>query len=324
VVMEAPPALPIYDQPPCPYDGYHWIPGYWGWGGADYYWVPGTWAMPPRVGVFWTPGYWGFVAGGRYEFHGGYWGERVGFYGGINYGGGYFGSGFVGGRWEGSAYRYNAAVTNVTNVRNVYRETVINNVTINNVTRVSYSGGQGGARSERTEDERNVERLPHLPPTDLQLHHERDAVTNPALSVRQNQGRPPIAATPRPGAFSAPEATSARLPATAIPEESRRTEPAHPGFGRTVEEDRPRPEGMPSAAERPVPEARRPAMDDRPVEVVHATVPRPPAAAPGSSRSATPPHSVPRDTQRREREHPKPKPKPDSKHDDRDARDRPQ
>ena len=75
-----------------PYDGYHWIPGYWAWGGVGYYWVPGTWVMPPRVGVFWTPGYWGFVAGGRYEFHAGYWGERVGFYGGINYGGGYFGT----------------------------------------------------------------------------------------------------------------------------------------------------------------------------------------------------------------------------------------
>ncbi len=313
VVMEAPPALPIYDQPPCPYEGYHWIPGYWAWGAADYYWVPGTWVMPPRVGVFWTPGYWGFVAGGRYEFHGGYWGERVGFYGGINYGGGYFGTGFVGGRWEGNAYRYNAAVTNVVNVHNVYRETVINNVTINNVTRVSYSGGQGGARSERTEEERNAERLPHSPPTDLQLHQERDAATNPALSARQNQGRPPIAATPRPGAFSAPEVTGAR------------SEPARPGFGRAAEEDRPRPEGMPPAVERRVPEANRPMMDDRSSAAARAAGPTPPAAAaPGSSRPAA------RDVQRRDQAQPKPKPKPQSepkpkpKHDDRDARDQPQ
>ena len=294
VVMDAAPPLPIYDQPPCPYEGYHWVPGYWAWE-TGYYWVPGTWVMPPRVGVFWTPGSWGFVAGGRYEFHAGYWGERVGFYGGINYGGGYFGAGFVGGRWEGNAYRYNAAVTNVVNVHNVYHETVINNVinnvTINNVPRVSYSGGQGGARSERTEDERNAERLPHLRPTDLQLHHERDAATNPALSVSQNHGRPPIAATPRPGAFSAPEVTSAHLPIAAVSEEPRRTEQMHRGLGRTGGEDR------------PSPEVHRPVVDDRP-----------PVAAT--------PQPAARDARRHEQ--PKPKPKPKPKHQDRDNRDRPQ
>jgi hypothetical protein len=204
VVMDAPPALPIYDQPPCPYEGYHWAPGYWAWAGPGYYWVPGTWVMPPRVGVYWTPGYWAFVSGGRYEFHSGYWGERVGYYGGINYGGGYSGNGFVGGRWEGKAYRYNGAVTNVTNVvnvRNVYHETVINNVTVNNTTRVSYSGGQGGARSERTADERNAERMPHLQPTDLQLRHEHDAVANRAPST--------------------PEVNRTRMPTEAIPEAPR-------------------------------------------------------------------------------------------------------
>ena len=198
VVMEAPPALPIYDQPPCPYEGYHWMPGYWGWGGAGYYWVPGVWVRPPRVGVFWTPGYWAFVAGGRYEFHAGYWGERVGYYGGINYGGGYFGNGFVGGRWEGSTYRYNAAVTNVVNVHNVYRETVINNVTVNNATRVSYSGGQGGARSELTPEERKAERMSRLQPTNQQVSHERDAAADPAQSASRNHGHPPIMAAPRP------------------------------------------------------------------------------------------------------------------------------
>src|SRR5580704_16906373 len=39
----APPDLPVYDQPPCPGDGYLWTPGYWAWGNSDYYWVPGTW-----------------------------------------------------------------------------------------------------------------------------------------------------------------------------------------------------------------------------------------------------------------------------------------
>ena len=61
-----PPALPVDVQPPCPTEGYHWIPGYWGFGGGNYIW------------------------------HEGYWGPHVGFYGGVNYGFGYAGVGFNG------------------------------------------------------------------------------------------------------------------------------------------------------------------------------------------------------------------------------------
>jgi hypothetical protein len=39
----APPALPVYTQPPCPTDGYLWTPGYWGFGGGIYAWHPGYW-----------------------------------------------------------------------------------------------------------------------------------------------------------------------------------------------------------------------------------------------------------------------------------------
>ena len=39
-----PPALPVYEQPICPADGYLWTPGYWAYDDVDgYYWVPGTW-----------------------------------------------------------------------------------------------------------------------------------------------------------------------------------------------------------------------------------------------------------------------------------------
>ncbi len=43
-VSFAPPALPVYDQPPCPEDGWMWVPGYWAWDPdyEDYYWVPGS------------------------------------------------------------------------------------------------------------------------------------------------------------------------------------------------------------------------------------------------------------------------------------------
>src|SRR5271166_452784 len=60
-VTVAPPALPVYEQPPCPADGYLWTPGYWHWGVGGYFWVPGTWVQPPRMGVLWTPGYWGYA-----------------------------------------------------------------------------------------------------------------------------------------------------------------------------------------------------------------------------------------------------------------------
>src|SRR5579871_507102 len=115
-----PPALPVYEQPPCPSPGYLWTPGYWAYGPDGYYWVPGTWVTAPEPGLLWTPGYWGWN-GGAFIWNEGYWGPHVGFYGGVVYGFGYFGEGFEGGRWQGNQFYYNRSVTNinVTNVRNV-------------------------------------------------------------------------------------------------------------------------------------------------------------------------------------------------------------
>jgi WXXGXW repeat (2 copies) len=50
-ISNPPPALPVYDQPVCPGDGYVWTPGYWDRAddSADYYWVPGTWVLAPEV-----------------------------------------------------------------------------------------------------------------------------------------------------------------------------------------------------------------------------------------------------------------------------------
>ncbi|HTV80808.1 MAG TPA: YXWGXW repeat-containing protein [Steroidobacteraceae bacterium] len=205
-VREAPPPLPDYDQPPCPEDGYLWTPGYWAWGAGGYYWVPGTWVQPPRVGVLWTPGYWGFV-GGAYVFHAGYWGPHVGFYGGVNYGFGYVGTGFAGGVWVGNAFSYNRAVTNinVTVVHNTYNTTVVNNVTVN---RVSYNGGAGTSATP-TGQEQAAAREQHVPPTPMQQQHLQQAAKNPALFAHANGGHPPIAATPRPTAFNAPDAVAA-------------------------------------------------------------------------------------------------------------------
>jgi hypothetical protein len=215
-VNEAPPPLPEYEQPPCPFEGYIWTPGYWAWAAGGYYWVPGTWVAPPRVGLLWTPGYWGFV-GGVYVFHAGYWGPHVGFYGGVNYGFGYTGVGFAGGRWIGSSFAYNQSVTNVnvTVVHNTYNETVINNnVTVN---RVSYNGGAGGIAATPTAQERMVAQEPRVPATPMQHQHVQQAAANPALLAKNNGGRPGIAATPRPSAFNAPGAVGARGAASPPP-----------------------------------------------------------------------------------------------------------
>jgi hypothetical protein len=204
---EAPPALPDYEQPPCPEDGYLWTPGYWHWGPAGYYWVPGTWVQPPQVGVLWTPGYWAF-AGGVYGFHAGYWGPHIGFYGGVNYGYGYVGVGFAGGRWDGGHFAYNTNVSNVntTVIHNTYNTTVINNVTVN---RVSYNG-PGGVTAVPTAQEKAAQQEPHIARTSAQAAHIQQASNNPALAAKANGGHPAIAATAKPGAFSGPGVVGAR------------------------------------------------------------------------------------------------------------------
>src|SRR6516162_9571612 len=99
-VTVAPPELPVYEQPVCPEDGLMWVPGYWAWEqDSGYYWVPGEWVPAPYVGAMWTPPWWAWE-NGRYLFHQGYWGDDVGYYGGINYGYGYMGVGYVGGEWR--------------------------------------------------------------------------------------------------------------------------------------------------------------------------------------------------------------------------------
>ncbi|MFC5865466.1 hypothetical protein ACFPT7_24385 [Acidicapsa dinghuensis] len=202
-VSFGPPAIPVYDQPLCPGDGYLWVPGYWAYDDDDgYYWVPGTWVLAPEPGYLWTPGWWGWEGTGFF-FHEGYWATEIGFYGGINYGFGYYGTGFVGGRWEGREFRYNTAVFNVntTVIRNTYvdRTVIVNNTTVN---RVSYNGGQGGIIARATPQEERVAQMQHVPPPQAQTQHVQAARANPQLRATSNQGKPPIAATERPGSFS--------------------------------------------------------------------------------------------------------------------------
>ncbi len=206
-----PPALPVYEQPLCPGDGYMWTPGYWAWSDddGDYFWVPGTWVQAPEVGFLWTPPYWGWVDGG-FVFYDGYWGPHIGFYGGVNYGFGYFGDGFAGGRWDHDHFFYNRSVTNinVTIIHNVYNETVVNNnVTVN---RVSFNGGNGGINARPTPQQEEASHERHLPPASAQTQHFQAARGNPEFRASANHGKPPVAATARPGEFSGHDAVPAR------------------------------------------------------------------------------------------------------------------
>jgi hypothetical protein len=205
----APPELPVYEQPPCPGDGYLWTPGYWAWDpdADDYYWVPGTWVEVPEVGFFWTPPYWGWESG-RYFFHPGWWGPHVGFYGGIVYGFGYFGHGYEGGRWEGGHFFYNRYVNNinVTVVRNVYET----RIETREVTRVSFNGGNGGINARATAEEEGYSRERHITETRVQTEHIQAARGNTEFRASANHGRPPVAATARAGQFSGHEVVAAR------------------------------------------------------------------------------------------------------------------
>ena len=202
----APPELPVYEQPACPGEDYIWVPGYWAYD-DDYYWVPGTWVLAPEPGYLWTPGYWGW-RDNRYFFNAGYWGPEVGFYGGINYGFGYFGHGFEGGRWERGHFFYNRAVVNVNVavIHNVY-ETRVNE---RSNTRVSFNGGRGGINDRADPREESASRQRHIAPVAAQNEHIQAARSNRELHASENHGKPPVAATQRPGDFRGGGAVPAR------------------------------------------------------------------------------------------------------------------
>jgi hypothetical protein len=188
-IMIGPPALPVYEQPICPGDGYLWTPGYWAYDDSvsDYYWVDGAWVMAPEEGLLWTPGYWGWRDGGFF-FNDGYWASEVGFYGGINYGFGYFGEGYGGGRWDGGHFFYNRSVNNVdiTRNRNVYNTTIDNH----NENRVSFNGGSGGIAVRATSQQEAAASQRHLPPVAAQTEHMQTARANPELRATANHGKP--------------------------------------------------------------------------------------------------------------------------------------
>jgi hypothetical protein len=233
-VTIGPPALPVYEQPPCPGDGYIWTPGYWAYA-DDYYWVPGTWVLAPEVGFLWTPPWWGWE-GSVFIFHTGYWGPHIGFYGGINYGFGYFGAGFEGGRWDNGHFFYNRSVTNVnvTNIHNVYNTTIIHNTTVN---RISYNGGNGGITARPTPEEERAASERHVEAVAAQIQHREAARNDPQQRASENHGKPAIAATARPGELRGGNAVPAKEAGAPYHPEANRPEGEQRGNEQTVRPD---------------------------------------------------------------------------------------
>jgi|SRR5690348_469390 len=291
-VRIGPPALPIYAQPICPGDGYIWVPGYWAYTDDGYYWVPGTWVFPPEPGLLWTPGYWGFV-NEVYVWHPGYWGPHVGFYGGIDYGFGYPGTGFYGGYWNGGRFFYNRAVTNVnvTVVRNVYERRVVRE----RESRISFNG-RGGVEARPTRNEELAEHERHIEATAAQRQHRDAAGRDRELFARENHGRPPVAATPRPGDFhrndvARPTNRNDRPPNANRPGNDRRND-RPPAANRPNE----RPNNRPNA--RP-PETNRP--NNRPSERPSERPNERPDTRPNHRPNERPPSNRPNNTQERPR-----------------------
>jgi hypothetical protein len=196
----APPALPVYEQPPCPEEGLMWTPGYWAYGEDGYYWVPGAWVPAPYEGALWTPGYWGW-SNGMYVFHDGYWGNHVGYYGGVNYGFGYMGIGFVGGLWRDHHFAYNTEVMHVNErfVHSVYHDRdIVNRYTVANDRHVAFSGGPGGIRHDARPEEMMAEHDRHIARTDFQQQHESAARGDHGAYFKTNGGHPQTPAMARP------------------------------------------------------------------------------------------------------------------------------
>lgn len=284
-VTVAPPELPVYEQPLCPEQGLMWSPGYWAWGDDGYYWVPGDWVPAPYEGALWTPPWWGWDDG-HYIFHNGYWGNEVGYYGGIDYGFGYMGVGFVGGEWRGGSFAYNTAVmrVNTTVIHNTYvNEAIVRRNTIVNERHVAYNGGPGGIRHDPTAAERAAMSGRHQGPTQAQLQHVQTARADRTSYAKENGGHPRTLAMARPGegagAARDREPSRSQGSARTVPEPRSTAKPESP---RTAEPSRPESHTPPSRNEsRPEPK----------------TEPRTPSH-PSAETRTTPSRSEPRATEK--------------------------
>jgi hypothetical protein len=159
------------------------------------------------VGLLWTPSYWGWN-GDAYEFYPGYWGENVGFYGGIDYGYGYGGNGYNGGHWQGRHFSRDSAASRA-----------------GSANRVSFNGGAAGVQVQPTAQERQFSSERHIQPTSAQQAHVQAASRDRGQLATANGGSPltAAAATPKSYATAALRHTPTVQPA-AVPQSVVKTE----------------------------------------------------------------------------------------------------
>jgi hypothetical protein len=67
---------------------------------------------------------------------------------------------------------------------------------------VSYNGGSGGVEARPTAQQEAYAKEQHVAPVAAQTQQVETARNNPALRASVNQGKPPIAATAKPGEFT--------------------------------------------------------------------------------------------------------------------------
>ncbi len=101
---------------------------------------------------------------------------------------------------------------------------------------VSYNGGTGGTTARPTAAQAAALQERHSPATAEQIGHRRAASTNRGLLASVNHGRPPVAATSRPGEFTGKNVVPARGAATENRAAQTRAVPAHPGESKAAAE----------------------------------------------------------------------------------------
>jgi hypothetical protein len=160
----------------------------------------------------------------------------------------------------------------------VYNTTVV----VHNETHVSYNGGNGGVNARPTPQQEAAAHEKHIPPVPVQTQHAQAARTNPQQRASVNMGKPPVAATPKPGALNDRAVVPAKAPGAPYTPPANRTAnrggtqprnnasaPANPA---------PRPE---NSAPRPDNNASRPSPPAHPRDL-------PPAARPSAPNTGDP------------------------------------
>ena len=145
--------------------------------------MPGTWVMAPEVGLLWTPGYWGW-GGNAYMWNHGYLGSagRLLRWGQLRLW-------LWGFRLSGRTLAGRTVLlqpfgdVNVTSIHNVYNQTVIDNMRMNDVMN---NGGTGGITACRARQKAAAHQQ-HRPPT----------ASNPACAGCPDQPRTPGVREPR-------------------------------------------------------------------------------------------------------------------------------